>query len=146
VLEAIVLLLALRRRWPDLPATEADPAECFYHLNRSDKLPNLNDRTAKLAQWLGVQLPPDLTDGGWEAGMNAYAMWMGLRGDWPIDLHRLTRPVGNGWQCSFLNGQSTEETWVIPAMSYESLLFPVGPVSFFWPPDEKTYSDIIVNS
>ena len=137
VLEAIALLLALRRRWPDLPATEADPTECCYHLNRSNTLPDLNDRTAKLAQWLGVQLPPDLTEGGWTATMNAYAMWMGLRGDWPIDLHQLSRPAREGWQCSFMNGQSTEETWVIPAMSYESLLFPAGPISFFWPPDER---------
>jgi hypothetical protein len=136
-LEAIGLLLAMRRIWASLPATECDAVEYHCQLNRSDKFPSLPERTAKLANWLEVELPPDMTEAGWQAVMNAFAMWMGLRGDWAIDLHKLTRPAGEGWQCSFLNGQSIQETWVVPAMSYDSLLFPAGPISFFWPPDER---------
>jgi hypothetical protein len=84
-----------------------------------------------------VDLPADLDESRWEAVMSAYAMWKGLRGDWPIDLHRLTRRGGKGWIMTIDEGGSTERTFYEPAMSFETLIFPAGPVSFFWPPDAR---------
>ena len=140
-LAAIALLSAFRRRWPDLPATETAPGECFMHLVRSTEWPALEARIATLSRWLKMELTPALGESEWEAGMSAFAMWRGLRGDWPIDLHRLTRPAGLAWQLTVSEKESTEESYHQPAMSYETLIFPAGPVSFFWPPDERATAE-----
>ena len=34
---------------------------------------------------------------GWDSVMSAYGIWMGLRGEWPLDLHLLTRAGGTAW-------------------------------------------------
>jgi hypothetical protein len=136
-LAAFAIVSLLRRRWPDLPVNEADPRSCCYHLARCPEWPDLASRTASLATWLGVPLPPDLSEGGWSAVMTAYASWMGLRGAWTIDLHRLTRPASEAWEASSGPNGWTEETYVRPALSFETLVFPAGPATFFWPPDER---------
>ena len=79
-LAAIALLSALRRRWPDLPATETAPEECYNHLTRSAGYPTLEERSATLGGWLSGKLPADISEPDWDAAMSAYAMWMGLRG------------------------------------------------------------------
>lgn len=81
-----------------------------------------------------LELPAELEETDWQAAMSAFAMWMGLRGDWPIDLHRLTRPGSMAWEWSSVDG---EHSYYQPALSYETLIFPAGPVSFYWPPDER---------
>lgn len=136
---AIALLCALRRRWPDLPATETAPGECYVHLARSTAWPSLQERIAMLSRWLKAELPASLSEQDWEAAMSAYAMWTGLGGDWPIDLFRLTRPgrTMTVCACSGSAADGTTNSYREPALSYESLIFPAGPVSFFWPPDER---------
>jgi len=136
-LSAIAMLSAMRRRWPDLPATETDPGECYQHLTWSTESPDLSERIWVLSEWMGVRLPSDLGEAGWEAVMSAYAMWMGLRGDWPIDLFRLTRPGGKARVLSFGDGVSKDEEYTQPELSAKTLIFPAGPVSFFWPPDDR---------
>jgi len=56
-LTAIALLSAFRRRWPDLPANETAPGECYMHLVRSATWPALEERTATLRRWLKVEPP-----------------------------------------------------------------------------------------
>ena len=46
-------------------------------------------------------------------------------------------PWISAWQWTISDKVSTEESYCQPAMSYETLIFPAGPVSFFWPPDER---------
>jgi len=136
-LAAIVLLIALRRRWPDLPAAETTPLEYYAHLARTADSHQLDARVARIAGWLGVELPPALGKAEWEAAMSAYATWMGLRGDWSIDLFRLQRRGGMCTKYIMEQGRTVEESWYDPPLSYERLIFPAGPVSFFWPPDER---------
>jgi hypothetical protein len=133
-LEGIALLMAMRRQWPGLPATQTQPTECFRHLNRSPKLPALQERVATLAQWLNVDLPADLDEESWRAAMSSFAMWQGLRGEWPIDLFQMARPASKRRHWSSEDG---EQAYQQPAMSYDTLLFPAGPVASYWPPDER---------
>lgn len=79
-LAAIAMLISLRQRWPDIPATETGPDECFRHLTRSTEFPELVERTRIQSEWVGVGLPSDVGETGWEAVMSAWALWMGLRG------------------------------------------------------------------
>lgn len=134
-LPAIALLCGLRRRWTHLPASETAPGGCYRHLVQSTAEISVDERIATLSRWLKVPLPPDLEWVDWEAVMSAYAMWMGIRGAWSIDLHRLTRPGSRGSRRSF-DGKR-RESWHEPAMTYENLVFPAGPACFFWPPDER---------
>ncbi len=137
VLLAIATVTLLRRRWPDLPVNETDPDACYKHVACSPAWPTPEVRAELLGTWLGSALPPDLGDGGWDAMFAAYATWMGLRGDWPIDLHRQNRPAGEHWVGMSSPNGWVEEEWVNPALSFESLIFPAGPVSFYWPPDDR---------
>ena len=73
--------------------------------------------------------------------MAGYAMWMGLSGRWPIDLHKLSKAASKWVIVDNHNGISTEAEFVQPTLSFESLIFPAGPVSFFWPPDDRTNAD-----
>ncbi len=132
-LAAIALVTLLRRRWSDLPVTEASPEEYYTHLVQSPEWHAPRVRVQILAILLGLDLPAKLSDGEWEAAMAAYAMWKGLGGDWPIDLHRLTRPAMECWEIT----AEYEKMYWQPALSRENLIFPAGPVSFFWPPDER---------
>jgi hypothetical protein len=130
----LALLLAMRKRWPELPASETSPNDCCRHLNCSSKWPSLKDRIELLARWMKMDLQADVDEHQWHAAMSAFAMRKGLRGDWTIDLHRLTREAGEGSQWTSEDG---EEAWLNPALSYDALLFPAGPVAFYWPPDER---------
>lgn len=132
-LAAISLVTLLRRRWPDLPVTETLPQECYTHLVQTPELHSPRVRIQILAILFGLDLPADLSEGEWEAAMAAYAMWQGLSGDWPIDLHRLTR---RATECRSSTAEYDQMYWQ-PALSWENLIFPAGPVSYFWPPDEQ---------
>jgi hypothetical protein len=134
-LAAIAMLITLRKRWPDLPANETDPKECFRQHMRSPARLTAEERIATLGKWLGVPLPSNLSDGNFQALMSAYATWMGLRGVWP-DLFQLTRPASSAWEMTIAENESTSEEYMQPAMSRNTLVFPAGPASFFWPPDD----------
>jgi hypothetical protein len=134
-LAAIAILMTLRKRWPDLPANETEPGECFTQHVRSQVKMTMSERIATLSEWMGVNLPSDLSVGNWLATMSAYSTWMGLRGHWP-DLFQLTRPASTAWEATIGQNGSTSEEYVQPAMSRNTLLFPAGPASFFWPPDD----------
>jgi hypothetical protein len=140
-LSSIAMLCALRRRWPDLFATETNVPLCYLHAAKSIAVEPLIKLVAILSNWMGITLPTTMTTSQWEAVMAGYAMWMGLSGRWPIDLHKLTKPAGTWWIGENNNGISTEAEFVQPALSFESLIFPAGPVSFFWPPDDRAGAD-----
>ena len=59
--------------------------------------------------------------------MSAYAMWMGLRGDWTIDLHRLSiagHMADEGELALVAKGY--KESWWEPPMSHDTLVFRGG--------------------
>jgi hypothetical protein len=144
-LAAIALLCALRKRWPGLPATETAPDETYTHLARSTEWPPVEERNAMLGRWLKTAAPvlrytDNRSDGPeWRAAMSAYAMWMGLRGEWTIDLHSLAMPAGRTeiWTSGDGISPATEESFVEPALNENTLIFPAGRAFFFWPPDER---------
>jgi len=136
-LSAIAMLCALRTRWPGLPATETNSRGCYFHVTRSTIWHPLEERIEIVGDWLGITLPAVMRDGALDAVMSAHAMWMGLRGKWPIDLHKLNRPGSQAFVGSCQDGVSREDHYHQPAMSFESLIFPAGPVSFYWPPDDR---------
>jgi len=107
---AVVCLL--RSKYPKLLVSEAHPKVLYFSLTRNlYGSATLAERTAILAQWLGICVA-ELNigdDNAWDATSSAYAAWEGLRGNWTEDLHQK------------------------PLRDDECLVHPAGPTVYFWP-------------
>jgi hypothetical protein len=116
----MLLMARLREQHPTMVISETHPKVLFQALasTRYDYRSNAVDMGSSLAQWLGAAVPPLANDHEWDAIASAYAAWQGCCGRWSSDLHLLHTSPG------------------------ESLLWPVGRTSFYWPTLPKAASAI----
>jgi len=103
---------ALRGTWPSLVVSETHPKVLYYALTRdaysyeADKM----RMEMRLSKWLGLAAPVTTQDDNdWDALVSAWAVFKGLTGEWPLDLHQL------------------------PTSPDERLIAPFGPSHYYWP-------------
>lgn len=114
--QGMAVAMKLRQKWPGLHLNETHPKVLYYALSR----PRQKYAYGRgMVDWLlqqfqsGLQLrKPIDNEHEWDALMSAWATWKGLSRAWQADL-------------------------MDSVPSAERLLYPVGPVSFYWPEEVR---------
>jgi hypothetical protein len=111
VINGMALVLAIRKKWPDIIVSETHPKILYCELSKrlygDDDLQRKNQAIMKL---LGVrtnqQMPKD--DNQWDALASTFSVWSGIFGSWRADLHA-------------------------HSLDSNSVICPAGKTVFFWP-------------
>jgi len=107
--QGMAIALRLRKRWRNITLNETHP-KVLYHALTSNNY--MRDDVPTMTAWLQQKFSPEVNcdihnEHEWDAFISTWATWQGLSGKWSADL--VTDLGGN------------------------ELLFPVGPVSYYWP-------------
>jgi hypothetical protein len=108
----MAIVCRFRGSCSSLLVSETHPKVLYFSLTRAlYRNTLLSERTAVLAQWIGLPVGKLAigNDNEWDAAASAYAVWEGLRGRWTEDLHQK------------------------PTLTGECLIHPAGPTVYFWP-------------
>ena len=109
-LNGMVVLLAARHRFANVPITETHPKVLYWCLfgKKYDYQTSSAEMDSALGGALGISVE-SRTEHEWDAAVSALVALKGIMGQWPHDLHAL--PVSKG----------------------ERLITPCGPTHYFWP-------------
>jgi len=107
--QGMAIALRLRERWPSVKLNETHP-KVLYHALTSNTY--MRDDVPTMTAWLQQKFRPEVKctikyEHEWDAFISTWATWQGLSGNWTADL--------------------------VPDLGGNQLLFPVGPVSYYWP-------------
>lgn len=109
-LNGMAVLIALKRRFPNLIVTETHPKVLYFALS-GDKY-NYNMANEKMDEFLSSKMDCEIStesDHEWDAAISIYAARQGLTGSWARDLH------------------------AIPLESSGRMITPCGSTHYWWP-------------
>jgi len=111
--QGVAIALRLRERWPSFILNESHPQVLYHALTSKvymrDDIPTM---TAWLQQNFCLENKCTIkNEHEWDALISTWATWQGLSGNWTADL--------------------------VPDLGGNQLLFPVGPVAYYWPQEVR---------
>ena len=111
-LNGLALMICLRAACNSILISETHPKVLYFELMKSKRRHNYRKHrigmNRSLLRWIGLAAATR-NDHEWDAVISCFAVFQGMSGRWPADLHRLPTAPG------------------------ESLVEPSGPSHYYWP-------------